>query len=78
VEKPKFRPKDVVAEVRKAGFNQFRVSPEHVDMWKKEDAKNLANGYGVEIQGSWYWYRSWIDHCIELCKKNPDKYTKAV
>lgn len=78
VEKPKFRAKDVVAEVRKAGFKKFRVSPEHVDMWKTEDAKNPGKGYGVEIQGSWFWYQSWIDRCIEICVNAGDKYVEAV
>lgn len=67
VEKPKFRAKDVVAAVRAAGFRRFRVSPEHVEMWKGEDAKNTANGFGADVQGTWYWYQSWIDRCIALC-----------
>lgn len=74
VERPKFRPKDVVAEVRKAGFSKFRVSPEHVELWKREDAKNPGKGYGVDISGSWYWYQTWVDHCIDHCKKAGDKY----
>ncbi len=74
VERPKFRAKDVVAEVRKAGFTKFRVSPEHVNMWKAEDAKDPAKGYGVEVQGAWYWYENWIQKCIELCKLYGDKY----
>jgi hypothetical protein len=74
VERPKFRAKDVVAEVRKAGFKQFRVFQEHVEMWKAEDAKNPAKGYGVDVQGSWFWYQSWIDRCIELCKAAGHKY----
>jgi hypothetical protein len=78
VEKPKFRAKDVVSEVKKAGFKQFRVFQEHVEMWKAEDAKNPAKGYGVDVQGSWFWYQSWIDRCIELCKGAGDKYVGAV
>ena len=78
VEKPKFRAKDVVAEVRKASFKQFRISPEHVEMWKSEDAKNPANGYGVEIQGAWFWYQSWIDRCIELCTAAGKKYVEVI
>lgn len=77
VEKPKFRAKDVVTEVKKAGFKQFRVFQEHVEMWKAEDAKNPAKGYGVDVQGSWFWYQSWIDRCIELCKAAGDKYVGA-
>lgn len=74
VERPKYRATDVVAEVRKAGFKKFRISPEHVEMWKAEDAKNPAKGYGIEVQGTWYWYENWIERCIELCKTAGDKY----
>ncbi len=74
VERPKFRPKDVVEAVRKAGFARFRISPEHVKMWKSEDAKNPGKGYGVEVQGTWYWYQSWIDRAIELCEAAGDRY----
>lgn len=74
VERPKFRPKDVIAELRKLGFTKFRVSPEHVALWKAEDAKNPGKGFGVDVSGSWYWYQSWVDHCIEHCKKAGDQY----
>jgi hypothetical protein len=40
VERQKYRATDVVAEVRKAGFTKFRVQPEHLRMWKAEDAKS--------------------------------------
>ena len=74
VEKPKYRPTDVADEVKKAGFTKFRVQPEHLRLWKQEDAKNPAKGYGIEIQGVWYWYQSWVDRCIELCKVAGDSY----
>lgn len=74
VERPKFRPKDVVAAAKSAGFGKFRVSPEHVELWRAEDAKNPAKGYGVDIAGSWYWYQNWVDRCIEHCKQAGDKY----
>jgi hypothetical protein len=74
VEKPKFRPTDVVRAVQAAGFRRFRVAPEHLGMWKSEDAKNPSKGYGVAVQGAWYWYRSWVDRCIDLCNAAGDKY----
>jgi hypothetical protein len=74
VERPKYRATDVVAEVQKAGFPGFRVQPEHLRMWKAEDAKNPAKGYGIEIQGAWYWYQSWVERCVELCKQAGDEY----
>lgn len=75
VDRKKYRPKDVVAEVRKAGFLKFKIQPDHVDMWKAEDAKNQSKGYGVEaVPGTWYWYQSWVDRCVELCALNYEKY----
>ena len=74
VERPKFRPSDVVAAVQKAGFNGFRVNPEHVRMWQAEGAKKPEKGYGVEVQGVWYWYESWIQRCVELCREAGDHY----
>jgi len=74
VERPKFRAKDVVAAVRKAGYTGFRMFPHHLDMWRGEDAKNPGKGFGVDVQGSWYWYQPWIDKCIELCTAAGDKY----
>ena len=74
VERKKYRPSDVVAEVQKTGFRGFRINPEHVEMWKSEDAKNPTKGFGVEVAGMWYWYEAWVKRCIELCKAAGDKY----
>ena len=43
-------------------------------MWKSEDAKNPGKGFGVDIQGTWYWFQSWIDRVLELCEAAGDKY----
>jgi hypothetical protein len=74
VERQKFRASDVVDAVKRAGFTRFRVFAEHMRMWKAEDAKKTGKGYGVEIQGAWYWYQSWIDRCIELCEAAGNEY----
>ncbi len=74
VERQKFRATDVVEAVQKAGFSRFRVFAEHLRMWQAEDAKKPGKGYGVEVQGVWYWYQSWIDRCIELCEAAGDEY----
>lgn len=74
VERTKYLPSRVAEEVQKAGFPGFRVQHEHIQMWKAEDAKNPAKGYGVQVEGAWYWYESWINRCIELCKQAGDKY----
>jgi len=74
VERKKYRATDVAEEVRKAGFDRYKVQPEHLNMWRVEDAKNPGKGYGVDIAGSWYWYQSWVDRCIELCKADEARY----
>ena len=73
VEKPKFRPSDVIKAVKAAGFTNYRFH-EHTMMWKNENAKDSGKGYGVEVQNSWYWYKGWIQRCIELCEKAELKY----
>ena len=74
VEKKKYRPSGIVAEVKNAGFQNFRINPEHVEMWKSEDAKNPGKGYGVEVEGCCYWYENWLKRCIKLCSLAGDKY----
>lgn len=74
VERKKYRAKDVVAEVQKAGFPKFRVHREHIDFWRDEGAKNPAKGFGVEVAGTWFWYESWVKRCIELCAAAGAKY----
>jgi hypothetical protein len=74
VERPKFFARQVVEEVRKAGFVGFRINPDHLKMWKAEDAKDPARGYGVQLPGGWYWYESWVKRCLELCQAAGEKY----
>jgi hypothetical protein len=74
IEKKKYKPGGIVAAVQEAGFPKFRINPEHVNMWRSQDAKNPGKGYGVEVAGCWYWYENWLKKCIELCKLAGDKY----
>jgi len=74
VERKKYRAKNVVAAVHEAGFSKFNVFGSHLALWRAEDAKNPAKGYGVDVQGTWYWYQSWVDRVIQLCERAGDKY----
>lgn len=74
VEKKKYRPSHIVSKIREAGFRKFRISPEHLRMWKKQDAKNPSKGYGTEVAGEWYWYDSWLNKCLDLCEAADNKY----
>ena len=35
---------------------------------------SFAKGYGVEVAGTWYWYESWLNRCLEICKTTGEKY----
>lgn len=74
VERTKYRATDVVQAAHDAGFVTFNLHGDHLRMWHSQDAKNPAKGYGVEIQGSWYWYQSWVDRVLELCEAAGDLY----
>lgn len=73
IERPKFRPSDVVREVQSKGFKRFRLH-EHSEMWKSQDAKATGKGNGVMVAGAWYWYQNWVDRCIELCHAAGSRY----
>lgn len=74
VEKKKYRPGDIVSEVKAAGFTKFRINPEHLELWRAEDAKNPGKGYGAEVADAWYWYETWLKKCLELCEAAGDRY----
>jgi len=74
VERKKYRAKDVVAEAHKAGFTKLSVFRDHAAMWKAEDAKSPGKGFGVDVQGTWFWYQSWVDRVLELCAAAGDKF----
>ena len=64
VEKPKYRPNEVVNIAKQAGFTSFGIY-QHTQLWKKEDAKNPAKGYGTTVSKQWYWYQRWVDFVLE-------------
>lgn len=66
VERPKFLPSQVVEAVKAAGYTKFAIQ-HHTDLWKAEDAKVPALGWGVMVGKTWYWYQRWVDHVIERC-----------
>ena len=74
VERVKYRPTDVVNAVNDAGFTQFNMYRDHVPMWREQSAKEPGKGYGVEVQGTWYWYQCWVDRVIELCEAAGNRY----
>jgi hypothetical protein len=73
VERPKFRPKDVVATMHKDGYTRFKVH-HHTQLWKALDAKKDGKGLGVQVAGTWYWYQPWLDVVRNHCQENATRY----
>jgi len=73
-ERPKLRPKTIVAKMKKEGFPKFNMH-HHTMLWQEKDAKNLAKSVGTHVEGSWYWYQPWLEQVREHCKQNAGQYT---
>ncbi len=72
-ERPKFKPGRVVQLMRAEGFTGFNMH-HHTVLWQSNDAKNSSKGYGVEIEGAWYWYEPWVDEVRKHCSANLELY----
>ena len=73
VERPKHRPGRIVELMTQEGYSNFNMY-HHTRLWKKLDAKTPGRGYGVEVEGVWYWYDRWLDVVREHCKDNAHRY----
>lgn len=68
VERRKYLPSHIVTLMRDEGYADFNMH-DHTMLWQGMDAKDPAKGYGVYVEGAWYWYESWVavvrQHCAE-------------
>lgn len=64
VERPKYRPSEIVTKVKAAGHPAFNMH-DHTLLARQLDARNPAKGYGITIAKTWYWYEHWTDKIIE-------------
>ncbi len=74
-ERPKHLPKNIVKVMQKDGYINFSMY-DHTTLWQSMDAKNIAKGFGVMVQNTWYWYDSWIEQVKKHCQENAIKYGK--
>ncbi|NOJ40564.1 DUF3644 domain-containing protein [Bradyrhizobium australiense] len=76
-EKPKYKPSSIVKEMRRAGFHRFSLH-HHTELWKRYDAKNPKNGYGVLLSDSqWYFYENWLELVKHELEAAGDQYRNA-
>lgn len=73
-EKKKYRPKEIVDEMKNQGYGTFSIH-KHTELWKEKDAKNPKHSFGVEISGQWYWYESWLKEVKAYCENHRDELT---
>ncbi len=72
-EKKKLRPGKIVDILQKEGFRKFNMHC-HIKLWQSLDAKNDGKGLGTDVEGTWYWYESWLEQVREHCKDNIATY----
>lgn len=72
-ERHKLRPKTIVDTMKKEGFTKFNMH-HHTLLWQAKDAKNPAKGLGTSVDGSWFWYESWLDQVREHCNANAGQF----
>ncbi|NLK50563.1 MAG: DUF3644 domain-containing protein [Candidatus Cloacimonetes bacterium] len=75
-EKMKYRPSDIVSIMNKQGYKRFNMS-KHTNLWKEKNGKDVKQGYGVEVAGTWYWYEAWVDIVRQHCVENAKQYGKS-
>ena len=76
-ERPKHLPGNIVRQMKASGYSRFTMQS-HTDLWKELDAKNPTKGLGVMVQGTWYWYDSWLELVKKHCTENSAKYGKTI
>lgn len=73
-EKKKYLPKQVVDIMKNEGFLGFSLH-HHTKLWKANDAKSPAKGYGTMVAGTfWHWYETWVEVVRRHCRDSGAKY----
>lgn len=72
-EKRKYRPGTIVKQMKAEGYAKFGMT-QHTDLWKSKDAKNPKHQFGVQVEGSWFWYEMWLTEVRKHCQENAPRY----
>ncbi|MDR3401225.1 MAG: DUF3644 domain-containing protein [Chthoniobacter sp.] len=77
VDRRKYRPGQIVAKVKAAGYRRFTMQ-NHTDLWKAENAKDPKLGFGSPMYGNegWGWNEKWLTRVLEHCRKYSERYGK--
>lgn len=72
-EKPKHLAKYVIGLMRQEGFQGFGPY-QHTQLWRHFQAKEPDRGYGVSVEGTWYWYDTWVEEVRKHCLAEGNRY----
>ncbi len=74
VERPKFKPGQIVSQMKSEGFHKFNLHA-HTLLWKKLNGKKTGKGYGILLSdGNWYWYERWLEAVRQHCQEHDQEY----
>jgi hypothetical protein len=76
-EKPKYRPSTIVRQMKAEGYSKFGIT-QHTAVWKNKDAKNPKYQFGIQLEGSWFWYETWLTEVRKHCQDNGQLYKPVV
>lgn len=76
-EKAKYRPSTIVKQMKAEGFAKFGMK-QHTDLWKSKDAKNAKYPFGVLVEGTWFWYETWLTEVRKHCHLKEAVYKAIV
>jgi hypothetical protein len=74
IEREKFKPGRIVEMMRNEGYPAFSVHW-HTKLWKELDGKAPNKGYGVIVEGQWFWYKRWVEVVEQHCRENAERYS---
>ena len=66
-ERKKYKPSTILKLMKEEGYQNFGMH-QHTELWKEKGAKNPKKGYGSNVEGSWYWYETWVSVVREHCR----------
>jgi hypothetical protein len=72
-EKTKYRPSTIVKQMKAEGYTKFGMT-QHTDLWKSQDARNPKYQFGVQVEGSWFWYETWLTEVRKHCLDNAPRF----
>lgn len=75
-EKTKYRPGTIVKQMKAEGYTKFGMT-QHTDLWKDKDARNPKYQFGVQVEGTWFWYETWLTEVRKHCMDHARQYKPA-